>query len=128
MNYVNYNFSLIFPGLQIFSKDYGRWHRFSGKDIKWRITPKYPACKSLDFTEYFDFKKFNPSLISIQVGQIDNLQVTFHLEEKNKALKRTLKSNMLSYIGPTLKIEDPRQSQVISAMIRFSQTKKAEKV
>ena len=64
--------------------------------------------------------------MEIEVGQIDGLQVSVHLEEKNKVLKRQLKSNMLSYVGPIMKIEDTRNSQVMSVMVKFSQIIKSE--
>ena len=53
--------------------------------------------------------------------------VSLHLEERNRVLKRTLKSNLLAYMGPKLKIDNPIVGKLVSAMMSVTQIISTEK-
>ena len=56
--------------------------------------------------DQFDLQQHKPQQIFFHISILDEVGVTLFIEERNKALKmRPLKSNMLSYLGPSLKTE-----------------------
>ena len=86
----------------------------SGVNISWPIAEQYPNCQPLDLWDYFDFKNDTPLLIYIYFKRVENLGVTISIEDRQKAVSRTLKSNRLMYTGPSL------SSLNLSAPIRHS--------
>ena len=48
-------------------------------------------------------------------------EVVLYIEDRSKAVKRTLNNNMLAYAGPKLKIEDSNEGQEIIAALSLSQ-------
>ena len=77
-----------------------------GHDIIWSKVPIFPACQRIDLVDQFDLQQHKPQQIFFHISILDDVEVTLFIEERNKALKmRPLKSNMLSYLGPSLKTE-----------------------
>ena len=93
----------------------------SGKDIKWQIAEQYPACQSLDLFDYFDIEKYKPWIVKFKFLKTDNLGVSLMLEERNKAVSRSLYSNRLSYSGPPLDMKNLSQATFHSSVHRISQ-------
>ena len=47
--------------------------------------------------------------------------VEIHIEDKNIVSSRTIKKNLLSYIGPTVKLENLGKPRLVKFMVEFSQ-------
>ena len=60
-------------------------------------------------------------LVEFYLGDNLNLEVVLYIEDRRKAVKRTLNNNMLAYAGPKLKIEDSNEGQEIIAALSLSQ-------
>ena len=91
------------PGNRSFLKE------IRGTDIKWQIRPIYPFCQPIDLLEYFG-TQFKPQQIVLYFNAHQTLNGTgilLYVIERNTALRRRLlKSNMLSYNGPDIKLTD----------------------
>ena len=89
---------------------------------------QYPLCQTLYIEKYFDLQKYNPEEIQFHLGEVDNLEVTLQLVEKNKVLTRTLQNNYLAYEGPLIKISDliAESHKQIQVIVRLSQNIKTE--
>ena len=71
---------------------------------------------------YFSFDQYEHALrIFIDLNKLDNLGINIFLEEKNRVLARFLKTNMLSYDGPSFKFHDLLFPQKKHGIIRFHQ-------
>ena len=95
-----------------------------GEDVKWLLTPQYPACQTIDLVHYFDISSNNvPEMIYIRYNKIYNLRLTLNIEDKRRSLsKRTLKSNYMNYEGTPIIVEDLMFPKSKSFYITFSQT------
>ena len=62
-------------------------------DISWGLTPEYPSCQTIDVTKLFDFNMVAPIQIYFYFFMVENIAVSIHIEEKNKALRRPLKES-----------------------------------
>ena len=95
-----------------------------GEDIKWSLTPQYPACQIIDLVQYFDISSKNvPEIIYIRYDKIYNLRLTLNIEDKRKSLsKRTLKSNYMNYEGTPIVVEDLLSPKMKSFYLTISQT------
>ena len=79
----------------------------NSEDITWERIPQFPACQILDVMEYFqEYKDENILQIFIYLNQVQDVGVSIFFEEKNKVLSRRLKTNMLSYDGPSFQYDD----------------------
>ena len=91
------------PGNRSFLKE------IRGTDMKWQVRPIYPFCQPIDLLEYFG-TQFKPQQIVFYFNAHQTLNGTgilLYVIERNTALRRRLlKSNMLSYNGPDLKLTD----------------------
>ena len=76
----------------------------------------------LNLNDYFDLKNITPLVIRFNFNIINNIGVSLFIEDKTKHLtKRTLKSNMLSYMGAQLQIDDLKNSYIEKTMISLQQ-------
>ena len=78
---------------------------------------QYPLCQSIDLWDYFDFHEHAPLRIEFYMNADPNIGVTLHIEERNRLTFRTLKSNMLSYNGPELKISNISVSYEVRSVL-----------
>ena len=78
---------------------------------------QYPLCQSIDLWDYFDFHEHAPLRIDFYMNADPNIGVTLHIEERNRLTFRTLKSNMLSYNGPELKISNISVSYEVRSVL-----------
>ena len=78
---------------------------------------QYPLCQSIDLWDYFDFHEYAPLRIEFYMNADPNIGVTLHIEERNRLTFRTLKSNMLSYNGPELKISNISVSYEVRSVL-----------
>ena len=96
------------------------WEDINGSDIRWSLTPKYPACQTFEFKDYFPNQK--PLQIFFDFNPIENLAVDLHLEDKNFVLHRTLKSALLAYSGPKITMENLNENMYTEVMLNVIQT------
>ena len=61
------------------------------KDIRWTYAPEYPSCQTIHISSYFDFNTAPPKQIFFLFNRLENLRVSLHVVERNKALRRPLK-------------------------------------
>ena len=101
---------------------------YSEDDISWSMISQYPACQILDIMEYFpENKNENILQIFIDFNQVKNIGVSIFFEEKNKVLSRRLKTNMLSYDGPSFQYDDLFLTQDKKGIFSFHQNIYSEK-
>ena len=55
------------------------------------------------------------------ISKAEHLGLTVFVEEKNKKIRRTLKSFQDFYSGPTIKIDDLNKTKYIDIAVKFSQ-------
>ena len=95
----------------------------NGKDIAWSILPQYPACQTVDLSDYFDFKNNIPSYINIYFNKVPNLAIQLHIEDTKRSLsRRTLLSNLFNYGGIPLVIEKLTIGKFYSFALALSET------
>ena len=63
--------------------------------------PVFPACKSLDIAPILKNENITPMEIAFEFYKIENIGLFLYIEDRNKDLKRPLKSAKLSYSGPS---------------------------
>ena len=113
---ISFNWSTIVKSLELFSTDDDYKNI---ENLTWSLVPLYPSCQIIDIRNYtFDSTK-SLKYMYISLGDIENLEVSLRFQGSNKILTRSLKSNILSYSGPTLTIKD--QKREIRAIVRMSQ-------
>ena len=80
--------------------------------------PVFPACKSLDIAPILKNENITPMEIAFEFYKIENIGLFLYIEDRNKDLKRPLKSAKLSYSGPSISnknLNSPtRQSLILS--------------
>ena len=105
------NWTKIVKRIQVSSKpgNNSNLKEIKGKDMHWQIRPIYPFCQPIDLLEYFG-KELKPQQIVFyfDAHKTQNGNGIFlYVIERNTALRRRLlKSNMLSYNGPEIKLLD----------------------
>ena len=97
-----------------------KYESVNGTDIRWSLTPKYPACRTFEFKDYFPNQK--PLQIFFSFNQTENLAVDLHLEDKNFVLHRTLKSALLAYSGPKITFENLNEITYTQVILNLIQT------
>ena len=100
----------------------------NSEDITWERIPQFPACQILDVMEYFqEYKDENILQIFIYLNQVQDVGVSIFFEEKNKVLSRRLKTNMLSYDGPSFQYNDLSLPKYKEGILHFQQNIYSEK-
>ena len=98
----------------------------SGTKIQWQTRPIYPFCLPIDLLEHF-----GPQLKPWQIifyfnanKTVEGTSMMLYVIERNTALRRRLlKSNMLSYNGPDMKLLDLyHDSKLLKVGFRLSQS------
>lgn len=120
---MSFDWSSIIHEISIKTND-SYWYTVSGKNISWSVIPQvnfavskasnsfnvyffqYPACQTLDMWDYFNFHHQAPLRIEFYMNPVPNLGLSLRIESRNMMTSRALKSNMLSYTGPDLKISN----------------------
>ena len=76
-----------------------------------------------DFVDYFDLSGHNtPLQIFFHIAPIENLGISIHIEERNRALKkRPLKNNVLTYSGPLIRNPSLSSPRITRMMLKFEQ-------
>ena len=101
---VSFDWGNIVDSIEIFTSDFQNI-KADNIDLNWSLIPKYPACKMIDLTHYFDLTKITPGVIRFHINNTANnlLKVSFAIEDKERTLlKRRLKSDVDAYDGPLL--------------------------
>ena len=73
----------------------------NGSDLNFSRVPSFPNCKTIDILELIP-KCDAPTQIFVQLKGIKNLGVDLYMLDRHVASKRSLKSELLAYDGPTL--------------------------
>ena len=125
LNSVSFDWNDIITKVWLYTTDKD-WVWIDGGKILWDIIPQLPSCQGFDPQEYFDFETYNPLLVDISVAKVENIGVTFHFEDRNKALRRKQKSDILTYTGPTFQNRDLSKPIKMEGIIQLSQTINSE--
>ena len=123
LNQVSFNLTSIISSLAIITRT-GDYVEIPASSLGFsnNLNPIYPFCYTLDLNSYFNIKKQTPLGIYFYFKIINNVEVSLYIEDKHMQLKkRTLKSNMLSYVGPQIKIDDLKNPALIKVMISMQQ-------
>ena len=103
---ISFDWKSIVAEILVFGKT-GKVKRVSGSDINWSLTPKFPACQTVELDHYFDLDNLTPETVMFYFNKTNNLAVDMYLEEKEFLVKnRKLKTSLFSYSGPKITIED----------------------
>lgn len=92
--------------------------------IKWSLIPQFPACQTVDITQYLNLTgKETPQYVYLEFNKVENLRMTVTIEDRLKMLsKRTLKSNTIDFEGPRIQIDDLMSPQYLDFYLTVSQT------
>ena len=127
LNGVSFNWTEIVYKIVIYTNK-GKLHFVNSEDITWNKIPQYPACQILDVIEYFMEKKDETYLqLIIIMNQVADVGVSLFVVEKNKVTSRHLKTNMLSYDGPSFRYDNLFVPHYKKAIISFRQNIYSEK-
>ena len=91
----------------------------SGKAIKWSLVPLFPNCQSIDLLDYFEI--ISPFQVFFNFREFQDMGISLYIQERNRAVKRSLESNMMAYSGTAVKINDLGVGQEIRAILKISQ-------
>ena len=97
---------------------------FYGSDIVFKSVPSYPNCKTIDIFDFFP-KTLVPTQVFVDLKRTQNLGVDLYLLDKNFASKRSVKSELSAYTGPTLTNPDMNISKKERLILKITQTKDA---
>ena len=121
---VSYDWSSIVANISLIS-NLDKDKSISGKAIKWSLVPLFPNCQSIDLLDYFEIN--SPFLVLFFFHEFQDMGISLYIQERNRAVKRTLQSNLMAYSGPQVKINDMSVGQEIRVMIKISQEIDSEK-
>ena len=116
---ISFDWKKILKKVKVLTIDYVNRY-VNGTDIKWSLIPKFRACQTFEFKDYFPHQKILQ--IFFYFNPIENLAVDLHLEDKNFVLHRTLKSALLAYSGPKITFKSLTESKDIQIMLNVIQT------
>ena len=101
---------------------------FPGRNISWSLRPTYPSCQVIDLGEYFNLTEHTPLQILFYIKKVNNLSVSLYFEDRGRQVSsRTLKSNVLSYVGPKFINNDLLTPIDMKVLIKLSQNINSEK-
>ena len=120
---VSFDWNKILKQVDVLTIDY-MLESVNGTDLRWSLTPKYPACQTFEFKDYFPNQK--PLQIYFLFNPMENLAVDLHLEDKNLVLQRPLKSALLAYSGPKITMENLNEITDTQVMLNVIQTINSE--
>ena len=124
---ISFNWTEIVAGISVYTGKLNQYD-LNAEDIKWNKIPQFPACQILDVMEYFmEYKDENMWQMYIYLNQVPGVGVSIFFEEKNKVLSRRLKTNMLSYVGPSFHYNDLSLPQSKKGIFSFHQNIYSEK-
>ena len=124
---VSFNWTEIVYQIRIYTGKLNEYY-VNSEDIFWNKISQYPACQILDVMEYFtEYKEEHILQIFIDFNQVQDVGVSIFFEEKNKVLSRRLKTNMLSYVGPSFQYDDLFLPQDKKGIFSFHQNIYSEK-
>ena len=116
---ISFDWKKILKKVKVLTIDYVNRY-VNGTDIKWSLIPKFRACQTFEFKDYFPHQKILQ--IFFYFNPIENLAVDLYLEDKNFVLHRTLKSALLAYSGPKITFKSLTESKDIQIMLNVIQT------
>ena len=123
---VSFDWNDIIHKLEVFSAVTNRQPILNGTDLVLNSVPQFPNCMTIDIHEHFS-KMDVPRQVFIRLKKVKNMGIDVYLLDKNLASKRTIKSELLAYTGPTLTNPD---LEIVSKTERFilkiTQSKDAE--
>ena len=96
----------------------------NGVDLVLSPVPSFPNCKTIDIQKLFQ-KWYMPKQIFISLNKIKNFGVDLYIIDRNVASRRSLKSEILAYSGPTLTHNNLKRTAKKKLMLKMAQIKDA---
>ena len=93
---MSYNWTDFIRNAGVYSID-NKYKTVDGMNISWPIAEQFPSCQPLDFFDYFDMEAKTPLQILFTFYLVDNMQVTFLLEDRNKVTSRSRFENRVYF-------------------------------
>ena len=116
---MSYDWSSIIANISLISNFANYDTNVSGKAIKWSLVPLFPNCQSIDLLDYFEIR--SPFQVFFNFREFQDMGISLYIQERNRAVKRTLESNMMAYSGSAVKINDLKVGQEIRAILKITQ-------
>ena len=100
----------------------------NGTDLVLSPVPNYPNCKIFDLHQHFSKRDIpSPRQVFFRLKKVANFGINIYLLDKDFATRRSLKSELLAYSGPTLTNPDLGNiSKTERFILKITQTKDAE--
>ncbi len=118
---VSFNWTEIVRQISIYTKKHN-FYFVKSKDVNWTKIPQFSACQIFDVIKYFsDYEDESIVQLKVKLNKLENVGVSISFEERNKALPRRLKTNMLSYDGPSFHFADLFLTHNIRGIFRYHQ-------
>ena len=100
--------------------------KIRGDILSFNPVPQFPNCKTIDISDHFSEQDV-PRQIFLRFKKVENLGIEIYLLDKNFASRRSLKSQLLAYNGPTISNPDlGRITKTDRIILKITQTKDAE--
>ena len=125
---ISFDWKNIIDEIKVFSYLTNKQPRIYGMDLVLSPVPNYPNCKIFDLHEHFSKNDIpSPRQVFFRLKKVANLGINIYLLDKNFATKRSLKSELLAYSGPTLTNPDLGNiTKTERIILKITQTKDAE--
>lgn len=120
------NWSSIIDKISITTLD-DQFFSVRGTEVDWTLAFQYPSCQALDLTKYFNLTNTTVEQITIEIARYKDHQFLLFVEERNRALSRPLKSNMLAYRGPPMYLNQLGHSRIVKVILGIEQLTSSEK-
>ena len=91
---ISFDWTKILRSIEMIYTDGTRSKVLLSTNISWILVPEYPSCHTIDISKYFDLETLPPMQIFFSFNKLENMGVSLHILEKNKALKRPLKERL----------------------------------
>ena len=98
---ISFDWNDIIDQVQVFSSLLNKYATVKGVDLDLGPVPSYPNCKKIDIQKHFP-NLYAPTQIFINLEKIKNLGVDLYILDRHVASRRSFKSELLAYSGPTL--------------------------
>ena len=93
---VSFNWNDFVRKAGVYSID-NKYKTVRGMNISWPIAEQFPSCQPLDLFDYFDMEAKTPLQILFTFYLVDNMQVTFLLEDRNRVTSRSIYENRVYF-------------------------------
>ena len=92
-----------------------------GTDIYWPLIIQFPMCQTIDLAQYFDIQT-PPKQILFRFNVIEDNAVSLRIEDNILSPNRTLKSQVVTYSGPTIQHKNMASPMIKRFVLTLDQT------